>query len=112
MSSDTSLFDFDPMTGTTELFHWDAETETFAIETIQEVDDLVERNLAARNETDKHTRWKDINWVASIPNNVFYDLKRRGIGDREDKANGYPKLRRWLDDSENSAFRMRVGRLG
>ncbi len=109
MSGD--LFDYDPMTGTTELFHWNEQEGTFTIEYQQDVSDLVERNKALFNETEKSTRWRDVNWVASIPNNLLFDLRRRGIGDREDKVNGYPKLKKWLNDSENEHFRMRVGTL-
>jgi hypothetical protein len=43
--------------------------------------------------------------VASIPLSVYYELKRQGIAD-DPKA-----LRKWLNQSENRAFRTREGTL-
>jgi hypothetical protein len=43
--------------------------------------------------------------VASIPLSVYYELKRQGIAD-DPKA-----LRKWLNQSENQAFRTREGTL-
>jgi len=41
--------------------------------------------------------------VASIPLNVYYDLKRRGIAD-DPKA-----MKKWLNDPDNRVFRTREG---
>jgi len=43
--------------------------------------------------------------VASIPLNLYYDLKRQGIVD--DPA----RFKKWLNDSDNRFFRTRGGRV-
>jgi hypothetical protein len=43
--------------------------------------------------------------VASIPMNVYFDLKEKGILD--DPA----ALKRWLNDSDNRFFRTKAGRV-
>lgn len=91
--------------GITRLFHFDDDTETFTIETVQDVSNLIELNRA---EFDEHTsldRFGDMNRVASIPMNVYFDLKNKGITD-DTKA-----MKRWLNDPDNRFFRTRPGRV-
>ena len=98
------LFDYDPLTGATEIFHYDAASDTVTFETQQPVDDLVELNKRLHNAADKG--WKgDLHRVASIPMNLYWELKERGILD-DQKA-----LRRWLNDPDNRYFRTRPGRV-
>lgn len=98
------LFDVDPLTGSREFFHYDEKNDTYAIETEQNVDALVESNKRLHNDAPEH--WKgEMHRVASIPMNVYWDLKMRGILDDE------KRLRAWLNDPANRYFRTRPGRV-
>ncbi len=96
------IFDRDPQMGITRYWHVKDDGE-YVIETVQDVSAIAKANKRAYNGTDKN--WKDVNKVASIPVNVYYELKRQGIAD-DPKA-----LRKWLNDSDNRVFRTRQGRL-
>lgn len=97
------IFDTDPAAGITRYWHVKNNGE-YVIETVQNMD-VDESNRRQRVETDKRTKWNDINRVASIPLSVYYDLKRRGIAD-DPKA-----LKKWLNDRDNRVFRTREGTL-
>jgi hypothetical protein len=101
----TKLFDRDASLGMTQYFHYDDDKDEFTIETRQDVSSLVELNKAKFNQTDEKARWGELSQVASIPLNIYYDLKKRGILD--DKK----KLRAWLNDPDNRAFRTRPGQV-
>ena len=102
---DTKLFDYDAATKTTQLYHYDPDRDEFTIETRQDVSGLVEANKAEYNATDERARYGEWARVASIPLNVYYDLKKQGIFD--DKA----KLKAWLNSPDNRFFRTRPGRV-
>ena len=96
------LFGHDPLTGITQYWHVTDKGE-YVIETQQDVTAIAEANKRQYNDTpDKH---RDVNKVASIPLNVYYDLKRRGIADDP------KKLKQWLNDSDNRVFRTMEGTL-
>lgn len=102
------LFDYDPITGTKQWFHWNDADESFTIQTEQPVDALIEANKANFNEFSSGSdKWgEEIGHrtrVASIPMNVYLDLKKRGI--LQDEA----ALKRWLNDPDNAVFRTRPG---
>lgn len=100
---DSRLFDHNPATGITEIFHYDETTGNFTIEERQEINDLVEQNKYLQNEdTD---RYQESHRVASIPLSIYWELKRNGTID--DKR----KFRAWLNDSANMAFRTKLGRV-
>lgn len=100
------LFDTDPVTKTSRVFHWNESDESFHIETLQNVSDTVELTQAEFNAMDERAPWKgDIHQVGRIPLNKVAELERLGIW-RDDEA-----LRRWLNDPENRAFRTRPGKL-
>ena len=100
------LLDFDPVRKSRTLFHYDASDDTMVHHYEQDVTDVVEYNKARYNLFDERTRWAaDGDLVASIPNVVWFDLVKRGIAFDNDA------LKRWLDDPDNRAFRVRPGRL-
>jgi hypothetical protein len=100
------FFNADPLTGVTRFFHPSDDGESFVIETKQDVTDVVQENKAMHAGLDERMTWKgDMHHVARIPNVVYWDLKRRGILEDE-KA-----LRKWLNDPDNRAFRLRPGRV-
>jgi hypothetical protein len=104
-SSGKKLFDFDPTTGTTKWWHYDADRDEATIETVFEVGDIVEQNKAQYSATDERTRWGEWSKVASIPMPLFYRLKKDGIIDDPSA------MKRWLNDPDNRFFRTRPGRV-
>lgn len=96
------LFGRDPLTGITQYWHVKDNGE-YVIETQQDVTAIAEKNKREFNETPD--RYRDVNKVASIPLNVYYDLKRRGIADDP------VAFKKWLNDRDNEVFRTRAGRL-
>lgn len=99
------LFDYDPETGTTKWWHYDADKDEAKIETVFEVGDIIEANKAQFNSTDERAKWGEWSRVASIPMALFYRLKQQGILD--DQA----AMKRWLNDPDNRLFRTRPGRV-
>lgn len=99
------LFDHTPETGTTRLFHYDNETDRFGIETIQDVEGIVEENKADLNDCTSLDRFGEMRRVASIPLTVYMDLQARGIID--DQA----AMKRWLNDPDNRFFRTFRGKI-
>ena len=104
-STGKRLFDYDPTTGTTKWWHYDADRDEAKIETVFEVGDLVERNKKEYAATDERARWGEWSKVASIPMALFYRLKQQGIVD--DPA----AMKKWLNSPENKFFRTRPGRV-
>ena len=104
-STGKRLFDYDPETGTTKWWHYDADKDEATIETVFEVGDLIEQNKKLYADTDERTRYGEWSRVASIPMALFYRLKNQGIID--DPA----AMKRWLNDPDNKFFRTRPGRV-
>lgn len=100
--SKSRLIDYDPVTKVRQMLH-DGDGEDFHIEDVQNVGGRVDVN----RELYKLPRsgWGDGQRVASIPLVVWQDLKRRGIADDPGR------LKAWLNDPDNRAFRTRPGRV-
>ena len=96
------IFDTDPLTGTTRYWHVKDNGE-FVIETKQQISGIAESNKRSFADTDRKAKYGDMAKVASIPLNVYYELKRQGIVD-DPKA-----MKKWLNDPDNRAFRTRGG---
>ena len=94
----------DPASRTTHVFHYNAENDESCIEVIQDVEDLIVQNRRSFNDSDG-SRWGDGKIVASIPLNVYEQLRKQGIT-RDRKA-----MKRWLEDRDNRAFRTRPGKV-
>lgn len=98
------LFDTNSDLGITRHFHYDDETGDAVIETQQDVTDLIDANKAEANAASSN--WKgDMHKVASIPMNVYFDLKQKGIIDDP------TALKSWLNDPANRYFRTKGGRV-
>lgn len=89
-------------TGITQYFHGD-DQGNIAIQTVQNVNDIIENNKTQFNATEKHTRWGEGQKIASIPLSIFYAPWFQEI--RRDEK----KLRAFLNDPNNRAFRTRQG---
>ncbi len=100
----SKLFDFDPVTGTKKIWHYDADKDEAVIETIFDTSNLVETNKAMFNAVDERANWKgDMHLVASIPMELF--MKWKSEGKLDDQA----FLKKWLNDPDNRLFRTRPG---
>ena len=100
----SKLFDFDPVTGTKKIWHYDADKDEAVIETIFDTSNLVETNKAMFNAVDERASWKgDLHLVASIPMELF--MKWKSEGKLDDQA----FLKKWLNDPDNRLFRTRPG---
>lgn len=103
-ASGSHLIDVDPITGKRRVLHYDAVEDKFTVETVQPVDDLIASNKALFNEAPERMGGEMIR-VASIPLNIYFQLKQEGVID--DPA----RLKKWLNDPDNRAFRTRPGRV-
>lgn len=104
-ASFSRLMDKDPESNTETWYHYDETTSEATIETRRDVSDLVDHNKRMYNAYDERSRWQDNNLVAQIPDFLWYKLKDKGL--HEDPK----KMRAWLNDKDNAAFRARPGRV-
>lgn len=81
------------------------DDEDIVIQEQADVTDLVEQNKALHAESEKHTPYGEFTRVASIPLNIYFELKRKGVID-DPKA-----LKAWLNDPDNRFFRTRAGKV-
>ncbi len=95
----SKIFKKDPETQTETWHHYDPDTDKVTLEVRQVVDHIAESNEAERNSYSSFDKFGEMRKVASIPLNVYYDLKRKGIID--DPA----EFKKWLNSSENKIFR-------
>ena len=102
------IFEQDELLGITRIWHFDEETDTAVIETIQNVQPIVESNKSEFNQVDERARWDGEGLglrVASIPMNIYMDLVSKGITRTE------KDFKKWLNDPDNRFFRTRPGRV-
>jgi hypothetical protein len=100
----SKLFDFDPITGTKKMWHYDAEKDQATIETIVDASSLVENNKVLYNESKDNWRG-EMHLVASIPVELYYKWKNEG------KLDDQKFIKTWLNDSDNRFFRTRAGKV-
>jgi hypothetical protein len=99
------LFSRDATMGITKWFHYDEATEEVRIETVQELDPILEKNLKMRNNQMRIDRWGDGKIVASVPMVIYGEWVTSG------KVNDQAFLTRWLNDPENLKFRTFKGKV-
>lgn len=99
------LFSHDPVFGVTKYWHWDEMSDEVAIETVQDIEPLLEYNQRLRNDQTSLDRWGDGKVVAKIPMTEYAKL----LADKRIHDQAY--LRRWLNDPENRKYRTRLGRV-
>lgn len=95
-------FSFDRGTGIRTTFCYDHETDQVTMEKSQDAEPIVERNRDEFLNVADHWRG-DLHKVASIPLHVYMDLKKLGVIDDP------KRLKAWLNDRDNQAFRTRAG---
>jgi hypothetical protein len=103
------LLDHDPLTGISEYYHFDPDTQGFVVETRQDVSGIIEMNKAVVND---NTGWKgDLHHVAHIPLSILMQLAQQGIVTVAGQILDEKRYRAWLNDSANDAFRVKRGRV-
>ncbi len=93
------FFDHDAEYGLTEFFHYDPSTNQFSIETVQDVEPILEENKRALNNGDGYTPSRDMRKIASIPLNVLSLWKEKHGIDIFDK-NHEAGVKRLLNDPD------------
>lgn len=104
----TSVIDIDVATLTKTLFHGSPDDTQFAIEEVQDVTDIVNVNKELYNSVNERTPMKHMQRVASIPDVVWFAPQNRALREGT-KAERQKALRRFLNDSDNAAWRTRPG---
>lgn len=99
------LFDHNPMTGETQWFHYDETNDTFLIESVQDLEPMVEAAKASFNSYSGNERWGNGRHVAYIPNVFMQELMISG------KIKDKDYMRRWLNNPDHAAFRTSPGRV-
>lgn len=103
------LLDRDPLTGITEYYHFDPDTNGFVIETQQDITNIIELNKAVVND---NAGWRgEFHHVAHIPLSILMDLAQKQIVTTGGQILDEKKFRAWINDSANSAFRVKRGRV-
>lgn len=98
------LLDYDPVVKVKRMFHPSSDGDTFIEHGMQEVSERLSINRALQNEN-RPQGWGEGQRVASIPVTVWEGLMRDGTADDP------KKLKVWLNDPDNRAFRTRLGRV-
>jgi hypothetical protein len=94
----------DPSTGTTYLVEYNASDDSITWTEVADVTQLLERNKRLYN--DAPTHWKgDLHDIAGLHPIMRQKLEREGI--LHDKK----AYARWLNDSDNRAWRTRPGKV-
>lgn len=103
-TTDRRLLSQNPDTGISNYFHWDPTTDGFTVESVQDVGLIVEDNKVRANMAP--SGWKgEWHHVAEIPLLVLEILRKQHVLDDP------KKLKAWLNDSANAAFRVKRGRV-
>ena len=105
------LLGHDEISGTTEFFHFDPVTEGFTVETLQDVEPLLERNKTLWNAAEKHTKYGEWSRVASIPPVIIMELAKQGILTAAGSILDHKKYRAFLNDPANRHWRTRPGKV-
>ena len=96
------LLDYDPVTRIKRMFHPSTDGDNFVESGRQDVTERLAINKALYGE---ERRWGDGLRAASIPITVWEGLMRDGTADDP------KKLKAWLNDPDNRAFRTMSGRI-
>lgn len=102
------FLDYDPNTGLKEIYH--KTDKGFAIQTIQDVKPILERNKQLMNDDSGHYRNGNYHHVASIPL-VVVEQWRKELGDDPMAKHNRKWLIAKLNDSENKFMRTKGGKL-
>jgi len=107
---DRRHFDTDELTGAVETFYFDHTTDTFTIERTQDVTPIIETAKFLQNNNE--SGWKgEWHHVAHIPVELLPLLQKQGIMDCAGRILDKGKLKAWVNDRDNRAFRTKLGEI-
>lgn len=107
---ESTPFSINPLTGSVTTFHYDHATDEFHLETTVDLQPFIDLARAAYNES--RSDWKgDLHHVAAIPMILLPELEKQGIMTSGGRILDEAKLKAWLNDADNRAFRTRPGRV-
>lgn len=90
--------------------HHEHADDSFTVQTVQDVSEVVKNNKMNFDERHGERFNEFATHVARIPTGIYYDLMRRGIIDEKNDPEGV-RLKAWLNDPDNKAWRSRPGRI-
>ena len=100
------ILDTDPESGTTSVFHANEHDQTYAVETRQDVTQIITDATQTRNLTDKNTRYGEgMTKVASIPMTLYVEWLAKGW------TKDQKKMKQLLNDPDLRKFRTRQGHI-
>lgn len=100
---------YDPALGLTEAFHIAPGQSSFAIETMQDVEPILENNKRRQNDGDGFTASREGRYIASIPL-VIIEKWKNELGVDIFNKNHQPAIRRLLNDPDWRYLRTSLGR--
>lgn len=113
VSVDSRILNHDPLTGVTEVFHFDDVTGDITLE-LQQTSGIDALNAAEYNDAPDYgpSRWKG-EWhkVASIPLVELYRLQREGKIGADGTVEDNESLAKLLNDRDYLKFRCKPGKL-
>lgn len=98
------LLDYDSVHKVRRMFHPSADGDSFIEEGTQDITKLISGNKILQTAY-RPKKFGDGRRMASIPIVIWEDLMRRGI------TTDAKKLKAWLNDPDNRAFRTMLGRI-
>ena len=102
------FFDYDELTGEVEWFHFDHDTGRFSIETVQDVEPILDQNHRLANAGDGFSADRELRRIASIPHVVYQAWL--GMGFDALLPENRATLRRILNDPDWRKLRTSPGR--
>lgn len=106
---DARLFDHDPLTGMTEYFYYDPDTDGFTIETVQNVGAILELSKYMNNNAP--LRWGDFTHVKHIPAVFAMELAKQGIMSAGYRILDEARFKAWLNERDTNFLRTRPGKV-
>jgi len=101
------ILDYDPLTKTTQWYHYDESTKQHGLQTEQDVTHIIEGTKSVFNQVDECANWKgDTHHIASIPLSIYHRLAKISNNFKDQKV-----IKKWLNDPDNRVFRTRPGRV-
>lgn len=106
------LLDYDPLTGVTQYFHHDEMTGKWGIETIQDVDPILDMNKAAQNDESysRHGIKNEFWHFARVPI-VIQEKWLREDGIDIFNKDHWPRVRKKLNDPDYLYLKTTTGKL-
>ncbi len=103
------LFSLDAATKSAEHFHYDEATGQFAIEDVQQVDDILAVNAALRSE---HVSQKNtFRQVGSVPSNIYQYWQNKWLAEGRSRREIRQLWKDYLNDADHKQFKTTDARI-